>query len=139
MIDFIKPSECRFTSDDILWILNNCLEGWPTKESGYNDAPLSKAVNPHMPKETELLVIAEIKVRLALCGDSGRKFLAVFIGANRLRDIQREDLTPEWRSVLSYVSGQCRRCMPCDHCLVKNCKRRGRKPCTFNQWRNHNR
>ncbi len=139
MRDYLKPSECRYTRDDILFILNNCLEGWPSRESGYTDAPIPRSVNPHMPNQSEIEVLAEIKVRLALCGDAGRKLYALFLGVQGQYVIDYGGLTPEGRSVLSYISGICRRVNDCGRCPHKSCKRRGRKPCTFAQWINHHR
>ncbi len=115
------------------------MEGWPSRVSGYTDAPIPRSVNPHMPNQSEIEVLAEIKVRLALCGDAGRKLYALFLGVQGQYVIDYGGLTPEGRSVLSYISGICRRVNDCGRCPHKSCKRRGRKPCTFSQWINHHR
>lgn len=139
MLDYMSPSERCYTRDGILWVLNNCLEGWPSEPSGYTDIPISSSINPHAPHESEMLVVAEIMARLKLCGDAGRKLYALFLGLNGEYSLDYNGLSQEGRSVLSYISGICRRVNDCGRCPHKSCKRRGRKPCTFAQWINHNR
>lgn len=149
MIDWLSPSEVNaYNRDQVMWILNNCLDGsWPTRESGYTDAPISHSVNTHMPKETATLVLAELKVRIGMCGNSGQRLYDAFLGwwdskagewRRPTRDLDYRDLDNELSNVVNYICGVCRRWMECDNCKRK-CKRRGRKAETFNQWTTHNR
>ena len=148
-MDYLSPLEVHsYSKEQILYILNNCLDGnWPTKESGYNDAPISKSSSQHMPGETALIVVAEVKVRIGMCGDSGRRLYDAFLHNQTGRGLDFDDLSTELRQVVSYVSGTCRKWVSCDNCpkavgkevaKLLNIKR-GRKPCTFNMWVNHNR
>jgi len=174
MIDYLSPSEVHsYSRDQILYILNNCLDGnWPTKESGYNDAPISKSSSQHMPGETSLIVVAEVKVRIGMCGDSGRAFYDAFLGGHLIDATDTCDLAikkgrrfpcalakvcpqhgqpKEWclsKSVLGYITGECRRWMPCSNCpsqistsnkkrTSKLCRGFGRRIFTFDEYVNN--
>jgi hypothetical protein len=148
MLDYFSPSECHYSSDEIIWILNNCdLENctWPSRESNYTDAPISRSVNPHMAGESAILVLAEIKVRLTSCGDAGKRLQDAFLATDHLYSLDDYGLSFEGRSVVSYVSGQCRKWQVCDDCinrLITNnekktsrfCSLMDRLPVTFIQW-----
>jgi hypothetical protein len=129
VIDWLSPAEIyAYTRDEVIWILNNALEEWPDQDC----APVSHKKNQRMPKETEMLVRAELDVRISMLGDVGKRLY-------KLKDIEYDKLSYELQAAINYISGVCRRWQTCDKCLNKKCKRRGRKPCTFNQWLNHNR
>jgi hypothetical protein len=137
MLDYFSPSECHYSSDEIIWILNNCdLENctWPSRESNYTDAPISRSVNPHMAGESAILVLAEIKVRLKSCGDAGKRLQDAFLATEQLYSLDYYGLSFEGRSVVNYISGSCRRDRACDRCSQKGCRRRGRPALTFEDW-----
>jgi hypothetical protein len=164
VIGYYSPSEIiAFNRDQIMFILNFCLEGWPGRESSYTDGLASSGVNPRMPRETELLVLAEVSARLNSCGDAGRRLHGAFLGGDLMdaadtcpiaiqprpkQDCPMALTCPqkgnpgdqcESKAVVNYICGVCRRNSSCGNCHSIKCKRRGRKPCTFSQWVNHNR
>ncbi len=141
MLDYLEPSECYYSKPQILWILNNCLEGWPSRICGYKDDISSLSINPHAPYESEMLVIIEITARLELCGSAGKKFYNAFL---ENKTIDATGICPiavkpppfhscpmvltcpkqgqlNWRcdskTVLDYISGVCRKMQSCDRCL----------------------
>ena len=145
-----------------MYFLNFCLEGWPLKESNYTDAPISHGVSQHMPGETEILVRAEISVRMERCGKASKSLLNEILAKSNAEYIDTDDPKPEKRysvryvdykelsddgwNVVRYVSGVCRKWQECSFCrkpfnpeTKKGCRSWGRKPCTFSQWVNHNR
>ncbi len=160
VLDYLKPSECHYTIDNIVWVLNYCIGGWPSQPSGYIDIPLSKTINSQMPHQSEIDVLNEIGWRLSFCGKEGQRFYDIF----RIREEKQSELGKKnielppidydrdikWdeglKAVIHYISGNCRRIQDCKNCLSKVdkngtiiCKRFGRKPCTWAQWVNHNR
>ena len=143
MLEYLNPSEVRtYNPEQIMYMLNFCQESWPQKESNYTDAPVSHSSSNHMPHETEILVMAELDFRIRSCGSSGDrlyKHLNAQTGQNYGRVVCLDDLPSELRSVVLYCSGVCRRIQECLPCPNKTCKRRGRRPCTFNQYINHHR
>lgn len=138
MTDYFSPGEFHsYHRDQVVFFLNECRESWPQKESNYTDAPISHQSSSHMPGETESLVRAEITQRISMCGDYGVRLYVEIIAKGKERPVEFDDLSSDSRSAVSYVCGLCRRWQSCENCLVKKCKRRGRKPCTFEQWINH--
>ena len=143
MLDFLSPSEVRtYNPEQIMYMLSFCLDGhWPQKESNCTDAPFSHSSSKHMPHETEILVIAELTFRIRSCGTAGDR-LYKELNAQSARNPDRvvclDDLPYNCRQVVLYCSGACRRVQDCGPCPI-DCKRRGRKPCTFNQYINKNR
>lgn len=152
MLDYLKPSECRYSVDNLMWVLNYCIGGWPSQISGYSDVPISASINPHMPHQSEIDVLNEIGIRLNLCGREGLRLYDIF----RMREEKQSELGKKnielppidydrdikWdeglKAVIHYISGNCRRINSCDRCSNK-CKKRGRRPCTFAQWIRNNR
>ncbi len=141
MLGFYEPVDIHFSQTQIVWVLKNCLEGWPAQESGYKDDISSASINPHAPGESEMLVIAEITARLELCYDAGEKFYNAFLRDKTIdatglcpmavqprpkRDCPMafdcpQQGRPGWkcdsRAVLGYISGVCRKIQSCDRCL----------------------
>ena len=143
MIDYFKPGEIRsYSREQAMWMLNNCLEGWPAQDSNYTDPLVSHSASSHMPGETAILVIAELTCRISTCGEAGKRLyknLFAIVARNHGRPAAFEDLPYESQQVVNYVCGVCRRSQDCGPCPRKTCKKRGRKACTFSQWVNHNR
>ena len=108
---WFPPSEIRYTREQVLFILCHreiMGEGiWPPEpkeDSGYVDEPGSHAVSCHAPFETACMVIAEVRARLASCGDAGEAL------EDEALCIELVDyLSRPARRALNYVSGFKRR------------------------------
>ena len=72
--EYYKPSEIKYNKEQVLWLLNNVLfrDSWPSdhKETGYSGGK-GHTVGHHAPYETIKMIIAELNIRLRLCGKAG--------------------------------------------------------------------
>lgn len=72
--EYYKPSEIRYTREQVLWLLRNVLfhDTWPSdhKETGYSGGK-GHTVGHHANFETIKMIIGELNARLKLCGKAG--------------------------------------------------------------------
>ena len=109
-----EPREIRFTRPQMIWLimwLEIMVEGrWPPnpKDTGYTQTPdVQRSRSTHASFETPAQIAAEVEVRLKATGTEGKLLVAEIQGGKAL-----EELAPESRRVLDYISGWPRRRTP---------------------------
>jgi hypothetical protein len=133
------------------------------RETGYTGGNGRRSVT-HAYYEKADEIAGEIDRRLAMCGmdryivedmycrdypelegrdleDKAYDIAAELARDDRLREIARKINMDEYEvrrrlySAVSYISsGPCPRFQPCDYCVKVNCKKRGRKPLSYQKW-----
>ena len=73
--EYYKPSEIRYTREQIMWLLRNVLfqDTWPSDhraETGYTGGQF-KSHGHHANFETIKMITAELSARMKLCGAAG--------------------------------------------------------------------
>ncbi len=73
--EYYKPSEIRYTREQIMWLLRNVLfqDTWPSDhrtETGYTGSK-HRTVGHHANFETIKMITAELSARMKLCGAAG--------------------------------------------------------------------
>ena len=148
--EWYSPNRISFKREEVLWLLSN-LEtirhgSWPNehRETGYAGGK-SKSHSHSAYYEKPIQVASELLQRIEKCWpDSSLLMLQVSYG-----DIEQVIANGEGQSIdkvqrrintaLNYICGKCPKWMDCSRCTQSNCKRRGRKPATYQEFKQHKR
>ena len=88
------------------------------------------------PFENPVMLFAELQVRISHCNSDGYFLMNIYSQENQLAETDKiarafhmdiNEVMARCERVLKYVTGICRRWIPCKRCRVKNCTKRGKK------------
>uniref|UniRef100_A0A6M3IQM7 Uncharacterized protein n=2 Tax=viral metagenome TaxID=1070528 RepID=A0A6M3IQM7_9ZZZZ len=103
-------------------------------ETGYIGKSSTRGHNA--PFENPVMLWGELQVRIAHCGQDGYLMENIYSQENQLAETDKiarafhmdiNEVSARCERVLKYVTGICRRWIPCRHCRVKDCTKRGKK------------
>jgi len=114
------------------------------KETGYTGG--KNATRSHRaPFENPIALWAELALRISKTGQDGYFMEAVYSSENQLAELDRiarafnmdiNEVSARCDRALRYVTGLCRRWLPCHSCRVKDCPREGKKKAyEYNKYR----
>lgn len=149
--DWINPKYLYYDYYHCAWILiyaEMMKEGYyppAGKETGYIGS--SRPIIQSGPFEWVCQIIGEVETRLAQCG-TDREYAERFYTENMSLDniAKRYSRNVDYVegkiiSIMKYVgSGKCQRWQSCDKCLDREkCRKKKRKPLTYQEWTGHRR